>query len=124
LAAPLSQNYKYLDIGTPAHETGSVHTAGGQIRVAPPKSEEAQHLYSAALLEEKEHSLETLGRIDYEYYIGRLRQFLVEQGVTEKDVKKELSKETKKEKTRDMGHTIKVIEEALSNPREKARSSK
>ncbi|MBS0170220.1 MAG: hypothetical protein JSR62_07670 [Nitrospira sp.] len=62
------------------------------------------------MLEKKEQAIATLGRTDYEYYLGRVRAALVEHGAV---LKKE-PRDAKREKNGDSEHTMRVIKEALS----------
>ena len=62
LAAPLAKDYKVLDMGDRMGEMASAKEAGGRLRRAAPRIEEARQLYTSALLEKKDQAIATLGR--------------------------------------------------------------
>ncbi|MBD2120274.1 hypothetical protein H6F68_05025 [Trichocoleus sp. FACHB-262] len=70
LASALSQDYKQLEIKDDQL----------QIQVAPAKVEEARQKFAAALTDEKQTAAESLGHIDYKYYVDRFSDWLAQQG--------------------------------------------
>lgn len=115
LAAPLARDYKVLDMGDRMGEMASAKEAGGRLRRSAPRIEEARQLYTSALLEKKEQAIATLGRTDYEYYLGRFRAALVEHGAVLKKEPRDMKRDAKREKNGDIEHTMRVIKEALSS---------
>ena len=118
LAAPLAKDYKVLDMGDRMGEVASAKEAGGRLRHTAPRIEEARQLYTSALLDKKEQAIATLGRTDYEYYLGRFKESLMEHGAVLKKEPRDAKRESKREKNHDIEHTMRVIKEALSDLKE------
>lgn len=104
-----------LDMGDRMGEMASAKEAGGRLRRAAPRIEEARQLYTSALLEKKDQAIATLGRTDYEYYLGRFRESLMEHGAVLKKEPRDVKRDAKREKNGDIEHTMRVIKETLSS---------
>ncbi|MBP8116376.1 MAG: hypothetical protein KAY09_01470, partial [Nitrospira sp.] len=60
-------------------------------------------------------AIATLGRTDYEYYLGRFKESLMEHGAVLKKEPRDAKRDSKREKNHDIEHTMRVIKEALSS---------
>lgn len=82
-----ARKYKQLDLGKEKQEVMSVHMARGKIKVTPANVEEARKELSAALTDQKDVSAESLGHIDYKWYVDRFSDWLAEQGAIKEAAK-------------------------------------
>ncbi|UVT16381.1 MAG: hypothetical protein H8K04_02110 [Nitrospira sp.] len=123
LAAPLAQEYKALDLGDRTGPILSAKDAGGRILMTPAKLEEAKQLYSDALLDKKDRAISTLGRTDYEHYLGRFSRFLEGRGAVPNKDAKDSRRESKREKSSDVDRILRVVKETLSELKEHVHSS-
>jgi hypothetical protein len=80
LGSPLAGEYKLLDLGEGESRMMSAQQAGGKIKVLSSRTEDARKELLTALTTQPEVSAETLGHIDYRYYMERLTDWLTEQG--------------------------------------------
>jgi hypothetical protein len=87
LANAMACEYKQLDLGEGTRERMPVHMAGGKIKVTSANVKEARKEFTAALIDKRDVAAESLGHIDYKYYVNRFSDWLASQGE-----KKEASK--------------------------------
>ena len=78
LGNAIAREYKLLDV-TRAEETDPA-SAAGALKTAPAYAQEALTDLAAALTANKEAAAETLGHIDYKYYVDTVSKWLTEQG--------------------------------------------
>jgi hypothetical protein len=71
LACPMAQEYKILNLDDPKHP---------KIEVIPPDPPEARQEFTAALTQQPSRAAESLGHIDYKYYVDRFSDSLQKQG--------------------------------------------
>jgi len=76
LANPLSRNYKLLAIGDGGPRMMSAGDSDGRFKVAAAKVDAARKTFDAALMKHPEQAAETLGHIDYNYYVDRYARWL------------------------------------------------
>ncbi|HXH04792.1 MAG TPA: hypothetical protein VNN09_15940 [Candidatus Competibacteraceae bacterium] len=79
LANALADDYKQLDLREGV-EPQPAHMRGGTIKMIRAEVEEARGLYTEALCKDMHLAAETLGHIDYTYYVERLSGWLEERG--------------------------------------------
>lgn len=82
LANPLARNYKQLTLGEGPQRMTSAADAGGRIKLTPARVEDARKSFGAALLEYPDQAAETLGHVDYKYYVDGFAQWLSDRGDT------------------------------------------
>ncbi len=76
----LARGYKQLEVGDRKRAVMPVHEAGGKIKVARADAEVARKELGAALTDRTDEAAETLGHVDYKYYLDRYSDWLAEQG--------------------------------------------
>lgn len=79
LGKAMAQEYKLLDVAG-QQAPNSAAEAGGEIKMAPPDTQQAHKDLTAALVADKNVAAETLGHIDYKYYVDLFSDSLVAQG--------------------------------------------
>lgn len=79
LGKAMAQEYKLLDVER-SETPNSAAQAGGAIKMAQANKQEAHKDLTAALVADKNLAAETLGHIDYKYYVDQLSDWLGEQG--------------------------------------------
>ena len=80
LGNTLANEYKSLDVGEDQRNMTAACAVGGCFRVRAAQSEEARAKLTAALTDDAERSAETLGHIDYKYYVDRFTDRLAAEG--------------------------------------------
>ncbi len=81
LGNPLMRDYKLLDVeGDESSSLASAAAAGGKIRTRSAQEDEARKELHEALVERSDDAAETLGHIEYNYYMTRQAEWLAEQG--------------------------------------------
>ncbi len=81
LASPLKRDYRRLAVeggNTPT----SAGQSGGSFVTLPARPEVAQQQLQAALFAEPDRAAESLGHIDYKYYVDTYSEWLAERGET------------------------------------------
>ncbi|MBI4300511.1 MAG: hypothetical protein HY677_05185 [Chloroflexi bacterium] len=86
LGNPLARDYKLLDLGAGSRDLTSAYAVGGKIAVAKANEDEAHKDLRSALIEKKDVGVESLGHIDYKYYVDRFSDWLAERGSTQEAV--------------------------------------
>jgi hypothetical protein len=76
LANPLSRNYKLLALGEGQARMMSAAEADGRFKVVAAKVDAARKTFGAALLKNPEQAAESLGHVDYKYYVDRYAEWL------------------------------------------------
>lgn len=87
LSYPLTRDYKVLSLPNGARDMISAAKDNGKIEVIKAEEAMADKELSAALLEKTSESAETLGHIDYKYYVDRLSDFVADKGNKRKAAK-------------------------------------
>jgi hypothetical protein len=79
LGTAMAKDYKLLNVEH-CQTPNSAAQAGGDIKMAPADTQQANKDLNAALGDDKNAAAETLGHIDYKYYVDQLSDSLVAQG--------------------------------------------
>lgn len=79
LGTAMAKEYKLLNVER-CETSSSVAQGGGDIKMAPANTEQANKDLNAALGADKNAAAETLGHIDYKYYVDELSDSLIAQG--------------------------------------------
>ncbi len=87
LGSAMARDSKQLDLGEGGTEVMPVHKAGGKIKLLRGNTEEARKQLSIALAQQTDQAAESLGHIDYKYYVDRYSDWLYDQGDVEGAVK-------------------------------------
>jgi hypothetical protein len=87
LGNALARDYKVLDLGEGRSEISAVHAIQGDIKVERAHVEEARTELHAALLDNRDIAVESLGHIDYKWYADRFSDWLAAQGAPEEAMK-------------------------------------
>lgn len=80
LATPKTRTYKLLAIPEGREQLVSAEAAGGAFKALKPEKDEARKTLTDALLAAGEAAAETLGHIDYKYYVDGLSDWLQSEG--------------------------------------------
>jgi hypothetical protein len=80
LGSPMGRDYKLLTVPDGSSEMASVADANGKIAIIKAQENKADKELSSALLEDADKSAETLGHIDYRYYVDQLSEIEATQG--------------------------------------------
>jgi len=80
LGQSLGRNFKQLNIGEGRMPLRSAGSAGGAVGVAKAKVEDARKELAAALLKRPDLAAETLGHVDYKYYVDAFAAWLEANG--------------------------------------------
>jgi hypothetical protein len=80
LGSPLGRDYKLLSVPDGSSEMASVFDANGKIAIIKAQENKADKELSNALIEDADKAAETLGHIDYRYYVDRLSELEATQG--------------------------------------------
>lgn len=83
LGNPLARTFKQLDLSEGAVDLTSAQAAGAEIKIGAPDEKEAREELTAALSDNPYEAAESLGHIDYKYYVDRFSDWLKEQGDSE-----------------------------------------
>ncbi|MGH6930760.1 MAG: hypothetical protein ACREEV_20765, partial [Dongiaceae bacterium] len=78
LANPISRSYKRLVLDDGARPMASAADVGGRIEAIAARPDAARTNLAAALLKDPLQAAETLGHVDYKYYVDRFSQWLNE----------------------------------------------
>ena len=79
LGTAMAKEYKLLNVER-CETSSSVAQGGGDIKMAPADTQQANKDLKAALSADKDAAAETLGHIDYKYYVDQLSDSLIAQG--------------------------------------------
>lgn len=80
LGTPLARSYKELVLDPATRRMTAAHEHAGKFNVLSQHAKEAKALLSAALLKDPARSAETLGHIDYKYYVDQFSDWLHDEG--------------------------------------------
>lgn len=80
LGSPLARDYKLLTLPDGVTEMTSAEEDNGKIALVKAKATEASKELTDALFDNSNKSAETLGHIDYKYYVDRFSEFESKQG--------------------------------------------
>lgn len=80
LAMPKTSDYNLLSIPAEVAEFASAQQAGGKFRVIKPDKDKARATLQSCLLEDGATAAETLGHIDYNFYVTRYSDWLDSEG--------------------------------------------
>ncbi|MGF1611606.1 MAG: hypothetical protein ACFCUQ_19550 [Kiloniellales bacterium] len=80
LGTPLARSYKELTLDTGTYAMTAAHEHKAKVNVLSQNAKEAKSLLSAALTKDPARSAETLGHIDYKYYVDQFSDWLHEAG--------------------------------------------
>lgn len=117
LGSALANGSKQLSLPKETQEATAVHAVKGKFKLARPKVNEARKMLNAALTEESDAAAETLGHIDYKYYVDRFTDWLAKQG--ERNEAAKIQGELYKTLS-----ARKVLESVLKETKERAQSYK
>jgi hypothetical protein len=117
LGSALANGSKQLSLPKETQEATAVHAVKGKFKLARPKVNEARKMLGAALTEESDAAAETLGHIDYKYYVDRFTDWLAKQG--ERSEAAKIQGELYKTLS-----ARKVLESVLKETKERAQSYK
>ena len=80
LGEPLTRDYKLLSLPDGVRDMTSAAEDNGKIKVIKAEAAKADKQLSAALFENTSESAETLGHIDYQYYVDQFSEFAADEG--------------------------------------------
>jgi len=80
LGESLGKNFKQLNLGEGRLPLRSAGSAGGTVRVAKAKADDARKELVSALLKRPDLAAETLGHVDYKYYVDAFAAWLEANG--------------------------------------------
>lgn len=87
LAAPKTRTCKLLSIPERREQLARAQQVGGAFKPVKPEKEEARKTLADALLAENDVAAETLGHIDYKYYVDQYSDWLQSEGDSREAVK-------------------------------------
>ena len=79
LGNPLTRDYRKLDLGSGKREVTAAHKDSGVFKLVDRKAREARSYLTAALTKDPQTAAESLGHIDYKYYVDRFSAWLSEE---------------------------------------------
>lgn len=124
LALPMTLDYKELDLGAGIDPMQTAQEIGAKIKTSKPSADQARQQLSTALVKPGRSAAESLGHIDYKYYVDQFSNWLDDEGESSQalEVQTSLLQTLKARKVLD--RVIEAVENRCHQLEEKAKKTK